>query len=347
MSGSVTEVLNNYNVYQGVWTNWAKGSVQGATLTTTTKHGALLIAFLALYVQIIGGRFWRILCFVFHQFLSSPTSRDGFYHQRQAILRNVGTDYSGLFEFLRIGWAWQGKTRAPLRRVFPLCFAALLHIALFTTAGVFSSYVTDTAGNEVLLSNTRGGFLNGTNLAEFGTISDQLKYAIPYSTEIAIASATYAQQCYNANASSQACETYVQANVQSVQRNIPCPFGGNICLDGTGISIDSEPLDSQLDFGINARPEDRFTWRAVTSCAVLTTDGFIENRTDPYFNLPDYPQQLLNYGGQGVPGEDDTVNYTRAWSTALSRQLPRMARDYVLGWVVRAIYPSPSQQDTG
>lgn len=329
MADTVTEVLNNYDVYTGVWTNWAKGGVAGVTVTTTTKHGALLIAFLALYVQVVGTRFWRILCFAFHQSLSRNADEDGFYHQRQVVLRNVGSDYTSLFEFLRIGWAWRGRTQRSIHRVSPLVIAALTHITLFAIAGIFSSYVTNSTGNEVLLANGKGGFLNGSSSDYLDTIEHQLMTAVPYTTELAQASTTYAQQCYNVNASSQACATYVRENIKSSRASISCPFGGGICLDDLGIQFDSGPLNSQFEFGINAKPQERFTWRVITTCAVIKTEGYTLEVPDPDFNLTQYPLQEFLYGTITEPGLNTTSNSTYSWHNALSRPFIGVA-DYIM-----------------
>ena len=97
-----TPVSNgNSGVYIGAWINWSHGSVRSATITVTTRDGALLIAFLAFYVGLASTSFWRIACFAFHQMLSSDKLEDGLYHQRQAILRNSATDVVGLWSFMQ------------------------------------------------------------------------------------------------------------------------------------------------------------------------------------------------------------------------------------------------------
>lgn len=55
------------SIYTGIWINWSKGPILGATLTTTSKDGFLLASFLALFVRMVGSHFWSVLCFVIHQ----------------------------------------------------------------------------------------------------------------------------------------------------------------------------------------------------------------------------------------------------------------------------------------
>lgn len=55
----------DYPVFLGVWTNWSLGGrVTGSTITLTHRNGALLIAFIALFVTFSGSRLWRILRYI-------------------------------------------------------------------------------------------------------------------------------------------------------------------------------------------------------------------------------------------------------------------------------------------
>lgn len=49
-------MATNATVHTGVWINWSKGSIPGATLTLTTRNGGIMIAVLALFVQLAGGQ---------------------------------------------------------------------------------------------------------------------------------------------------------------------------------------------------------------------------------------------------------------------------------------------------
>lgn len=89
-------------VFLGVWTDWSHGPIAGATLTLTQRNGGFLIAFIALYVTVTGGRFWTIVAFIAHILQSSDTVRDGIYHQRQAILRNTNSSVLGLWKMFRL-----------------------------------------------------------------------------------------------------------------------------------------------------------------------------------------------------------------------------------------------------
>lgn len=50
-------VSDEYPIHLGFWTNWSHGRVKGATITLTHRNGALLTAFLALFVAFAGTSF--------------------------------------------------------------------------------------------------------------------------------------------------------------------------------------------------------------------------------------------------------------------------------------------------
>jgi hypothetical protein len=79
------------SIYTGVWVNWSKGAIAGATLTTSASHGKYLLAFLALFVGMVGSHMWGITCFCLHQFMSKNEPRDGLHHQLRLLLRSSQT----------------------------------------------------------------------------------------------------------------------------------------------------------------------------------------------------------------------------------------------------------------
>lgn len=154
-----SELSTRYDVYVGTWTNWSRGPIFGATLTLHQQDGALLIAFLAFFVTIAGTSFWRLACFLLHLVFSSEVPSDGLHHQRQAILRNSANAISGLSSLLQTGWAWRKTAKGPYRRTMPLVVFTALCIAAFATASGFSSKISTSIGNEVLLSGTTCGIV--------------------------------------------------------------------------------------------------------------------------------------------------------------------------------------------
>jgi hypothetical protein len=113
-----------YDVQLGVWTNWSRGPVLGATLTLARFEANLLISFISFFVGMVGTRFWRIASLAFHRYYSRPGLQDALYHQRQAVLRNSQTAEGGFISLVQLIWAWRKiSERAFLRALPPLVFA--------------------------------------------------------------------------------------------------------------------------------------------------------------------------------------------------------------------------------
>jgi hypothetical protein len=157
-SFSDISVTMDNNVYLGVWTNWSNGKVLGATLTTTRRDGNLLIALTGFLVPFVASRFWSIFCLVAHQYFSTSDSRDALHHQRQVILRNSSSPDSGLVSLFRLLWAWRSsrlseKTKKYYSRLLPVILFAICCISAFTVAGAFSSQISSSPGEEVLVGS--------------------------------------------------------------------------------------------------------------------------------------------------------------------------------------------------
>lgn len=115
--------------------------IRGATVTLTNRDGALLTAFLALFVTFVGRSFWRIFCFVAHRTLSTSAAQDGLYHQTQAVLRNADESIAGLKYFVLLAWNWRKKSTRLWLRFIPLIGVATVVTIGFFVASVFSSQV--------------------------------------------------------------------------------------------------------------------------------------------------------------------------------------------------------------
>src|ERR1700733_6334066 len=99
--------MSNIPILTGTWTNWSKGPILGATLTTASAQGFLLVSFLTLFVSMSGDHLWSILCFIMHQMNSLSTHRDGLFHQQQLLLRNSESDKTTLYDLIKITVSWR------------------------------------------------------------------------------------------------------------------------------------------------------------------------------------------------------------------------------------------------
>lgn len=269
---SITESSPDSRVYTGVWINWSHGKFFGRTLTVKRQDGDLLIAFVALFVTVVGTSFWRISCFAIHYYYSSEAPQDGVYHQRQAILRNSANSASGLWHLVRTVWAWRKNGTTTVTRVCPVIAHAVLCLGVFGAASGFSSKVSTSVGNEVLISSARFGVPNTTNLPNI----DMMTKVFPLRSKQLRSYNRYAEQCYTNQSSLAGCDTFVKPYLASqVNRNAHCPFKSHICRShNQNILLDTGLLDISDDFGMNVPPSQRFQFRVVTHCAPLKTEGY-------------------------------------------------------------------------
>ena len=148
------------SIYTGLWINWSHGATLGATITLNQRDGGLLTAFLAIFVSVAGAACWKITSYAIHQCRASQDYQDALHHQQQAILQNTDDAAGALWDFLQLPWYWRDNEIRSFVRSLPLACLALLNIAVFGVAGIFSSDVTKAAGNETLIRSPHCGFLS-------------------------------------------------------------------------------------------------------------------------------------------------------------------------------------------
>lgn len=267
------------SVFLGVWTNWSRGAILGPTLTTTKTFGNLLIAFTAFFVAFLASRAWSILCFLLHTYYSSPQYEDAIYHQRQIILRNSTSPESGLVSLLQMLWAWKrfkAKSTRLVRIIVPLTLS-LICLTLFTFAGGFSSKISTSVGDEVLIQSESCGF-NGRIETQEDELALQSRYAEKSNNAL-----NYAQQCYGTNVSRLLdCNKFALPRLpkETSNSNAECPFSPEICQSKSNLRLDSGYIESHSHFGINAHPDLRFLWRYVLHCGPLRTEGYTTSVVD-------------------------------------------------------------------
>jgi hypothetical protein len=174
------------------------------------------------------------------------------------------------------------KPKTNLFRLFPSVLFAICCISAFTAAGGFSSQISTSRGDVVLLKGDQCGI--PTNLSNL-TVDDETLW-FTTSSQRARDAVNYAQQCYSATSSGILdCDKFVVRNFRSksTQTNSSCPFPGPeaICRNNdTALLLDSGYLDSNDDFGINTPVHQRLQWRYVLQCAPLVTEGFTSQVND-------------------------------------------------------------------
>ncbi|OQV03334.1 hypothetical protein CLAIMM_08386 [Cladophialophora immunda] len=269
-------------IYTGSWVNHSKGSVTGATLTLSSSHGAFLVAFLGVFITLVGSQFWVLFSFALHQ-LNCTKTYDGLKKQHQIILRNSGTSAGAAYELLLLPFSWWRRKDPTehventclwpfLRRSWILSLAPLLSFGLFAGAGVLSSQVTKGAGDELLVSGANCGQWN------FDAQAPMSSYVEKSQNESQVAF-NYARDCYGGSTSSTTCNTYMRQQIRwSEDQNATCPFKSGTCLlgDTAALKLDTGYIESHTVLGINSRGRDRINYRRVTTCAPLSTSGRIQ-----------------------------------------------------------------------
>ena len=269
----MSAILNTTEVHLGHWVNWSLGnSVRGSTITLTRRDGALLTAFLAIFVTFAGSRMWKIIAFSIYLSLSRDSSQDALFHQRQAILRNSSSADKAFSNFLKVAWAWRKSKYLVCLKVGPLALISLVGSLAFAVAGVFSSQISSFTGNEVLLSGLNCAWLNTSSFKP----QEALSILQPYNSELIQDASQRAQQCYTSSVSNGDCRTFIKPSISVlVSRNASCPFDQTICQSNTAnLVLDTGYLDSHHDFGVNAPPKNRITSRYLMHCAPLVTKGY-------------------------------------------------------------------------
>jgi len=266
---------SSQTIYVGTWTNWSKGHVKGATLTLPNQHGVVLIAALALFIQLAGGQSWRILSYIVYQIRTTRARKDGLYHQQQATLRNTSSDIGSLWSLAKLGWAWRSVTRRSARRSFGIVALAFVHLLAFTSAGILSSHFTS-VGNDVLLarSSSCGIWNPAPDLAD---LAQNIAYGV-YNKNMAGLSNQYVQNCLTQEQSLPECNVFRKSQLEWTIQNTTCPFSGGLCLGPTNASLnfDTGLIDSRDDLGINSRDANRIQYRKLTTCIPISTDDFVK-----------------------------------------------------------------------
>ncbi|KAI0151846.1 hypothetical protein GGR57DRAFT_513817 [Xylariaceae sp. FL1272] len=274
-------------VYLGLWTNYSKGRILGATLTTTQQNGALLIAFTGFLIPFVASRFWKLLCIALHSSYSTLDPQNAVHHQRQVILRNSSSPDSALVSCIQMIMAWHRlKWVQGIQGVRMIIIYAAVTITVFSVAGGLSAQISVSAGHEVLLLSTNCG-VPDSSTAVAGSY-----YA--WATQGLSDVANYVQQCYSGNSSKTlTCDRFISKTLPTTiaEYNASCPFQQGY-------------IDSNLHLGLNLPLHQGFAYRRTLSCSPLITDGFSERSVVGNTSYVQY-----NYGGFSLTSENLTYTY--------------------------------------
>ncbi|KAI0509524.1 hypothetical protein F5B22DRAFT_638000 [Xylaria bambusicola] len=307
-----------YPVYIGVWINWSRGQVLGATLTLPRREADLFIAFTAFFIAFVATRVWRLMCFAIHRSCSQESAQNALYHQHQAILRNSSNPEDGL---RLITYVLRANKKSS-GRVFPIFTAVIATICVlsFTVAGGFSSYISTAVGTEVLVKSISCGIYPAIHLFDAENPSIGAYHADHISN-----AANYAQQCYsNDSGGVLDCGRFVTKQIAGkIDKKAACPFRDDICRNASSnIRIDSDYLSSHDHFGLNTPPNNRLLWRYVYHCAPLVTEGYTS-----HINTSIGQATVYHYGNiTGVDGDLDYIQVVK------SLEAQNLANEFIVGY---------------
>lgn len=194
--------------------------------------------------------------------------------------------------------------RSVSMRIGPVILIAICTITAFTVAGGYSSYISTSTGDEVLIRGDNCAIIDTS-----GSVNVSLSTHVSFESRRHTRVANYAEQCYSGtNTGILDCSRYVVRNISgsSIDYNASCPFGSDICRKNeSNIRLDSGYIDSNDYLGLNAPSGQRFSLRQVLSCAPLKTAGY--NDTTVQYN-----KTFISYNYGETEVGSTTLNFTYA-----------------------------------
>jgi hypothetical protein len=292
---------SNYTIYTGhVWRD--HGSNKQILTLNGTAAGALQAA-IPLWISLVGPLTWILIQYPWHHFSTlrgrSNQKIHPFYHrQKHVLLRNgsgdLGTvaDSFGLFKT----WWKHGAWRV-FWRTSPLFFTAVAFWSLWQVAAIVSFYIwQQTPPNVGLIRSDICGYyvLDG--------VGDEQAYLTSGLIQT-IQAETYVSQCYGTGKSG-ACNVFAKTQLSYNGSDATCPFANSdfcISVNSTPYQLQTNPIDSYKDLGINAIPKDRVTYQKISTCSPMSSTQFgivvNANETDEIALWPPYTTLQQYYYG--------------------------------------------------
>lgn len=265
------------SIYTGPWVNWSHGLILGSTVTLSARNGAILTAFIATFVTVIGTQLWKILCFIFHQSRVSQAPKDGLHHQHQNVFRNSSTPGEAAWSFMLQSWHWWGRARRAWMRSLPWAFFSMSYIVTFAALSVFgSSEITKAAGQDRLIQSFQCGYWRPDAVTGAIALGSGTAKLLKDSQD----ASAYARNCYNGSVDALGCNTYATPRIRWEGKETDCPFKDGICYGNNTYQMDTGLIDSHHDLGINTPQKERLKYRRVTTCSVLEQKGYVENNKE-------------------------------------------------------------------
>jgi hypothetical protein len=306
---------SNYTIYTGhIWKEYNSNKL---LLTLNGAAAGALQAAIPLWISLVGPLSWILIQYPWfrHLTLRARTARSFhpfYYRQKQILLRNSSGDLGTVSDSYSLFKAWwkHGAHKA-FWRTGPLFLAALLFWCAWQVAAIVSFYIWQTTPPTVGL--IRSGVC-GYNVFQGPGAESSFRRSGLIET---LAAETYVTQCYGSGTSG-GCSVYAEQALSYSRSNASCPFASSgICISENSAPylLDTGPIDSHTDLGINAPPENRVTYQKINICSPIDSTEFARvvnaNETDEaYYWPPDTTLQQFFYG----PITNANFSYTFEYS---------------------------------
>jgi hypothetical protein len=308
-----------YDIYSKPWTDHSTGE----WLVTLTGHSSnFLQAAIPTFISIVAPYFWIIIkrnwChFSYRRSLATNEPYVFFRRQKQVFLQNSAADLLTPWSGIKMWWSWK-KVHLPhaFRRTLPIPVVSFLFFVAWTAAGILAGKIWSSNGNGLVKPSTCGHLI-------FKDDSDRVLF-LRQGSSSTIAAEVYVRQCYNSSTpGSSQCQTLPNQTISYQTNDATCPFASpSLCnfTNAVPIELDTNDIDSQAGFGVNAPLHDRFTYRKRTTCSPIHSGDFAEvvnaNETADASLWPNDTQLYrYNFGSilDGVNPEGWTFEYS-SWA---------------------------------
>ncbi|EME45514.1 hypothetical protein DOTSEDRAFT_71279 [Dothistroma septosporum NZE10] len=190
------------------------------------------------------------------------------------MLRNSSSAAGAASQLLKMMYGYRSyKIRASARSILYLLACAVIFL-LWTLCGLYAPYVYTRTGSDVLLAESPYCGFALPQVSDSTNGGDTFNMFQKRDIDLVSSADAYVQQCYNeSSATSAQCSTFPKQSLQYRKTVVGCPFGANndlcVTVNSSTIQLDTGLLDSNFDFGINARESETLKYRQVATCSPL------------------------------------------------------------------------------
>ena len=198
------------------------------------------------------------------------------------MLRNSASAAGAASQLTKLLYSYRSyKLRAAARSLLYLLACAVIFM-LWTVCALYAPYVYTRTGSDVLLAESPYCGFALPQVSDSVNGGDTFNMFQKRDIDLVSSADAYVQQCYNESTTTAQCSTFPRQSLPYKRTVVDCPFGSikDLCLtvNSSTIQLDTGLLDSNFDFGINARGSETLKYRHVATCSPLGAGsaGFVD-----------------------------------------------------------------------